>query len=358
MSNHDKDLITLKCQDCGENFQLTFGRYRRCSPYTFWRCKKCQNIHRKVQFANLNDKQRQQLHDQRVMSAKKTWKELTVDEYMRRCISQQERWSKLPKEEKDRLLRNMREAQLEYARSPETKAALAQRNREHWSMLSEEERKKELERLNWIRDNYWNSLSEEEQFLKMYKMWSANTGGIGPTEYIFNDALISMGMKNGKDYYWSYNTYPFIDHRFYDVFGKINSITGEDNIPYHSWDFIIFPGSDNPWLIDIDGSVHDPHYMHFKRNGNDYTDRQKIDYNDAKREYQIPDGMTPIIIQAWKNKLDDNVPVVNLTNKVRFSYIRLVNLINSRFQGLLIDNSSQKLIDYRTTTDTEHTVPM
>lgn len=332
MANRDKELISLICQDCGKSFTLTYGRYRRLPADNHWRCKSCNNIKRSLMFANLTDDERKKLHDQRSAAAKKTWEDLTLDEYMRRSESQRKRWAKLSKEEKDILLENTRKAQLEYIRSPEIRSKLAQRNRDHWAMLTEEERAKEIERLNWMRDTYWNSLTNREKFIKMSKMWSANQGTIGPTEYIFNDYLQSIGMKNGVDYYWSFNTYPYINPKYFDIFGKINKVTGEENIPYHSWDFILFPNSEYlSMLIDIDGSAHDPDRMLFKRGNNNYTEREKIDYNDSQRKYQIPDGIDAFVIKAHNDELLPSTIVSNVLEPYCFDYNNLLMIIKDRF---------------------------
>lgn len=332
MSNRDKELVSLVCQDCGKSFTLTYGRYRRLPANNHWRCKTCNNIKRSLIFANLTDEERLKLHNQRSLSAKKTWEDLTLDEYLRRSQSQKQRWARLSKEEKDVLLENMRKAQLIYARSPETRFKLAQRNRDHWAMLTDEERSKEIERLNWIRATYWNNLSEREKFIKMSKMWSANQTIIGPTEYVFNDTLKSFGMKNGIDYYWSFNTYPYIHPEYFKVFGKINKVTGEENIPYHSWDFILFPNSEYlSILIDIDGSAHNPNSMLFKRCSNHYTEREKIDYNDSQRKYQVPYGMDAFIIKAYDDKLTKSTLVSNVLEPYFSDYNNLLMMIKDRF---------------------------
>ena len=330
MSDRDKELVNLICQDCGNNFAMTYGRYRRLPKDNHWRCKTCTNIKRSQIFANLTEEQRRALREQRSSAAKKVWDNLSMDEYMRRKESQRKRWAKLSIGEKEDIMRNTRIGHAKYVQTQEFKQMMARLNHDRWEAMSTDDREKELLRLAKIRDDYWNSLTLDQKFKKMMHLWM-NQVDVGPTEYIFNDLLKDYGMTNGIDYFWGYNTYPYINPEYFQIFGKTNNITGEENIPYHSWDFILFPNSDNPILIDIDGSVHSPKTMKFKRGLNNYTDRQKIDYRDSQRPYQIPDGMIAFIIQAHDNNLKDDTNVIRLVNNENIKYQEFVDLIHMRF---------------------------
>ena len=328
MSNRDKELVSLICQDCGKSFSMTFGRYRRLPKDNHWRCKECTNIKRSQIFANLTEDERKKLKEQRSSAAKKVWSDLSFDEYIRRCESQRQRWAKLTKEEKEEIMRNTRIGHAEYMSRPEVKAMFAQMNRDRWNSYSDEERAQELIRLAKIKDDYWDSLTIEQKFNKMMHMWMKNTG-VGPTEYIFNDFLKSKELVNGTDYFWGYNTFPYINPEYFDKFGHFNPISGEENIPYHSWDFILFPKSDHPILIDIDGSVHNPKSMMFKRRGNTYTDREKIDFRDSQRPYQIPDGMDAYVVQAHRDRLNEEVLVVNLKTEATCMYSDFTEMLTN-----------------------------
>lgn len=350
MSNKDKEKVILTCKDCGNTFELSYGRYRRFPKDHHWRCYNCNNIQRSIRFVNLTDEERQVLKEQRSSSAKKVWDLLSEDEYIRRCKSQKERWARLTPEEKESVMEKTRAASIEYNRRPEIRAKLAKRNIDHWKNMSINERIKELKRLNKIRDDHWNKLSDKEKFLKMKKMWDSQVQ-VGPTEYLFNDQLRSIGLTNGNEYFWSYSTYPYIHPKYYNIFGNINTITMEMNFPYHTWDFIIFPKLDNPILIDIDGSAHNKHNMHFRRGNNKYTGREKIDYNDSQRPYQIPDGMDAYIIEAYYDDIKDNTPVINVKTNIRSTYKDLLKLISDRFSPEDVSElNRQTFIDYRTTT--------
>lgn len=349
MSNRDKEKVILICQDCKKYFELSYGRYRRFPKDHYWRCKECNNIQRSIRYVNLTEEERKNLTKQRSESAKKVWKDLSDDEYIRRCKSQQERWAKLSHEEKLIIMKNTLSAAAEYNRRPETKSKLAQRNIDNWKNMSIQDKIKELQRLNKIRDDAWNKLTDEEKFLKMKKMWDSNSW-IGPTEYLFNDTIKDIGLIIGNHYFWGYSSYPYIHPEYYNIFGKINPLTLETNFPYHTWDFILYPKSDNPILIDIDGSAHNVHNMGFKRYGNKYTEREKIDYNDSQRPYQIPDGMSAYIIEAYYDKIEDNTPVVNVITNNRSTYKDLIKIITDRFNPDDLSDNRQTFIDYRTTT--------
>lgn len=332
MSKQDKDKekVLLICQDCGAEFELSYGRYRRLPIDNHWRCKTCTNIKRSLIFVNLTDDERKQLKEQRSSASKRVWESLNADELMRRSKSQRERWARLSPEEKEQIMLKTREGNKRYQNLTETKLKLARRNIDRWKKLSVDDRLRELQRLNKIREDYWNNLTDHEKYIKMEKLWNSQVH-IGPTEYIFNDKLHEIGLINGEHYFWGYSTYPFIHQDYYNVFGKINAVTGEENYPYHTWDFIIYPKSDNPILIDIDGSVHNPKNMRFQRLSNLYTEREKIDYNDSQRYYQIPDGMNAYIIEAYYDKLEPKTRIRDINNKKIIKYDDILKLISDRF---------------------------
>lgn len=336
MSNKDKELVTLICQDCGKSFTLSYGRYRRLPKDNHWRCRECNNIQRSLMFEKLSDEDKEKFRKSKSDVMKKIWTNMTVDEWNKRSKSQRERWAKLSLEEKHNIMKNTINAHNEFVKSDKFKQTMAEMNRRRWKAMSKKERQKEIERLNAIRDGYWNSLTAEEKVRKMQKMWLSQSQ-IGPTEFLFNTHLQQIGLVNGKDYMWGYSTYPYINPKYYDIFGKINKVTLEENFPYHTWDFILFYNSTNPWLIDIDGSAHDPKCMHFKRGNNTYTERQKIDYNDSQRIYQISPGMSAIVIEAYNDIIDDDTPIKNVFNNVKSTYSILFNIISNRSIQSLLD---------------------
>ena len=233
MAARDKELVTLICKDCGKSFQLTYGRYRRLSKDNHWRCKECQNIQRSTRFENLSEEDRKKLHVQRSNSAKNLWNNRTEDEYRKCCESQKRRWAKLTPVEKEVIMRETRIASNEYNRRPETRAKLALRNSNRWNSLDEETKAKEIERLAKIKDDAWDSLTFDQKYTKMQRMWNAQVK-TGPTEFIFNNILKSLDMISGTDYYWGFNTYPYIHPEYFKIFGNISPISKEINFPYHT----------------------------------------------------------------------------------------------------------------------------
>lgn len=122
----------------------------------------------------------------------------------------------------------------------------------------------------------------------------------------------------------------------------------DENIPYHTWDFILFPLMDNPLLIDLDGSAHSPSTFMFKHYGKSYTEREKIDYRDSQHPYQIADNMDAIIIRCFDDKLSDETPIATVVENEYYLYKNLMKYISERFTQLKLNNR-QKFIDYRTT---------
>ena len=41
----DKDRVSIKCLDCGNEFTMSYGKYRRKSKDYYWRCKSCRYKH-------------------------------------------------------------------------------------------------------------------------------------------------------------------------------------------------------------------------------------------------------------------------------------------------------------------------
>lgn len=349
ISKNDKDLVELKCQNCNQLFNLSYGRYRRVPKDYNFLCKKCMNIKRSKIFDNYSKEERLKLTQQRSQSAKKVWENLSKKQYDERCQHQKDRWSKLSNEEKEKLLINTRIGNKKYMNRSDIKALLIQRNIDFWNKLSETEKHERIKNLNKYKEQYWESLSniekiqvkerikklkqeawnklpEDIKLSRMMKLWKAKSV-IGPTEYIFESIIKEIGLKENINYQWGYNSFPYINPEFYNKFGKINQITLEENYPYHNWDFLLFKNNKHPWVIDIDGSAHDPRYMNFKRFNNKYTERMKIDYNDSKRPYQIPDNFKAFIILAYDDNLNDFTKVIGINNSYIGYFKDFINLI-------------------------------
>lgn len=295
-----KDRVNVICHECNRVFTVQLGTYKRRGVKHLWKCKAC--------------------------LATKVWTDMSPEEQKQRSSSQKLRWNKLSNDEKSKVMKNTRKAQKAYYADPKTKEKLAKRNKDKWASLSAIDRKKELARLDEMRKNYWDSLSDVEKYFKMKKLWDSQTN-VGPTEYKFDSDLRENGLVKDINYSWGFNTYPYIHPEYYSKFGKINHVTKEENYPYHNWDFIIHSKSGSGILIDIDGSAHSKNSMLFYRGKNTYTDREKIDYNDSQRPYQIPNNMIAYIVECHSDRIDENTQVLDLKSGKRFSYKELMNII-------------------------------
>lgn len=329
MSNRDKEKVQARCSKCGRNFDLTYGRYRRFPKDHPWKCGDCILEQKRTVYSNLSDEEKLEYSRRKSEIAKRSWATATPEQYKRRCDCQKERWAKLSKEEIMRIMKNTHEGHKLYMQRPDVRAAVAERNSKWWRELSDEERAKEIKRRRQVGHDEWNRMTDEEKFIKMSKMWNA-LSNVGPTEFIFNSTLQDAGLLPTSDYIWGFNTYPYINPDYYKIFGRVNPVTGEENIPYHSWDFILFHKSDNPLLVDIDGSAHNPKLMKFRRFNCSYTEREKIDFNDSQRPYQIPDGMDAYVIEAHRDKLDDDVKVRSIKEGSIVLYKDFMKLILDR----------------------------
>lgn len=78
-------------------------------------------------------------------------------------------------------------------------------------------------------------------------------------------------------------------------------------------------------------------------------DREKIDYRDSQRPYQIPDGMDAYIVEAYADEIAATLPVVNVITNERITFTGLIKIITGRLTPDLSDNR-QTFIDHRTTT--------
>ena len=329
----DKEKVKLICQDCGVEYELSYGRYRRLKDDNGRRCKACTNIKRSKMFENYTEEQMDALRKQRSMTSKKVWASLSKEQYAYRCSIQKNKWEGLSPEEIEERMKSCREASKKYHRSDKAKEKLRQRNIEKWNSLSDTDRQIELNRLSKIRDDCWNSMTMEEKFEKMKKMWD-KIYKIGPTEYVFKDKIESIGLRNGIDYIWGYSTYPFIDENFFKKFPLINPISKEMNFPYHTWDFKLNL-RDKSILVDIDGSAHSEKSMHFSYSGKEYTEREIIDYRDSQRIFKIPDNLTAYIIKAYNDKIEDDTIVQNVKTN---DCIKFKDFLNT----LIIDKMPEK----------------
>lgn len=346
MSNRDKELVPMTCSECGCEFSITYGRYRRFDKDHKWKCYKCNIKQLRESFSKLSDEEKAEYRRRKSEVSRLSWERdrNDPDAYKRRCECQKIRWSKLSKEEISRIMQKTHDGHTKYMRQDHIRRRTAERNRKRWASMTDEERCLEIIRLNKIRQDNWDNMTPEERFIKMNKMWTANNT-IGPTEFAFNNVLRSIGLIPAVDYIWSYNTYPFIHENFYDVFGIKNQLTGEDNIPYHSWDFALFINSDIPILVDVDRSAHNPKCMMFKRKHCTYTEREKIDMNDSKRPYQIPDGMLGYIVQAHDDKITDTTKVVGVTTNCNMNFSNFIKFIMDR-----VSSDSSKSVEETSST--------
>ena len=308
--------ITTTCVKCESEFNIESQTYRaRIRRGSDNLCKKCQSTYisemKKSDYNSLSDDIKL-LRNRNLQLKRKDW------------------FNALSMDQRVELLKPMMQGQQKHNADPNTKELLARRNRNRWKNMTDVEKSKELERLNKIRHDYWNSLTPDSQYNKMSKLWTA-ASMIGPTESIFEKDLRSIGMEPFIDYHWGYNTYPYEHPEFKKIFGIYNPVTSELNFPYKEWDFILYL-KNRRVIVDIDGSSHSPNTMLFYRRGNDYTERMKIDYNDSKRPYQIPDNHKAFIIKVYDDNLTNDIKVLDMRDESVMTYGDFLSMIKNNIK--------------------------
>ena len=296
--------VKIICPNCSKEYYISnsaFNARKRTAEKIFY-CKSCT---KRSLWANMSDEKRKL-----------------------RSNAQIERWKKLTKSEKEIVMRKTRIASNAYNRSETARLQKVMANTVRWKSMTDDERSKEIERLNQIRKDCWKNMSIYEKHVKMEKMRS-RIERKGPTEYEFSTILGNLGLFENKDYYSHYDSYPFIDAEFFNAFGKINAVTGEENSPFHIWDFMIDLDCGRGILIDIDGSSHRPGNMCFTRKGNLFTERDRIDYNDKQRPYQIPDGFDAYIIKAYYDNFKKDCSVINIKNNSEMTFHQFIEFIRN-----------------------------
>ena len=390
--NKDKSLVVLSCPDCANEFTITYGRYRRFDKSHEFRCASCERIRKaklgRERFEKMNEHEKFQWTHQGAL----WWKSRTSEEkdILRRKYSDAKKtwWSSLSEDERKKMteaivhgIANMSKDDKSTWRSRISSAqkraweslTIEQRMnkmkpvfdgcKKFWKNASDSEKEEIFKKIsNAVRvaqarmslpnkismsrkrvaswKKYWDALSDEEKYQRMLCLWNSQVN-IGPTELDFISDLEYLGLVNGIHFIQSYDTAgsssnaAFIHPDFYTIFGHKNPVTGGENYPFHRWDFVLNLPDENKILVDIDGSAHNPQCMRFKRAGNSYTERDMIDYNDAKRPYQIPDGFTAYVIKCYDNALNKDSIVYQISldknNCVRFKYDEFLLMIMEKY---------------------------
>lgn len=376
----DSKMVTLTCSNCGAEYQICYGRYRRIrnKAASSFRCKKC---FPKLWYSDLSEEERNKFiltHKERWNNkspeekarladiSKIRWKNMTEEEKINHGKISSENmkkyWNDLSEEEYQRRVFVLRIIYDEYIknRTPEQRMKTAKIQSENmkrrwkemspeiyekhqkqtsdamkfwWDNLTDEERRIQSKKVSDATKEWWINMSDEERIIwdkkriigvmKYYKRIKNN---FTKTENQFI-SILNLNNIVFQTHYANKNKHPDFDNLF-----PFNPITKGTVSPYHEWDFKINL-SEVSILVDIDGSIHDSEKTNsiVRNNTYDYFNLSEfVSFNDSKRPYQT-DGLDAYIVKCYTDEILNSNPVINIkTNEVMSlcSFIEKINFMN------------------------------
>ena len=318
-SERDKEKVKLICQDCGVEYELSYGRYRRLNKEDGHRCKECRYINNAKSASNKY--QSLSPEDKKALNAKRAqyWKD--PNNRKKKSEDMSNMISNMSPEEKDKWISGMKE----YNESlPPELQAIHLIN--YYKNLSQEE-KDELNKRRYDPLKKWKEeLSESKRYEFMAKQMfgkKENSDKYTNTELSFMNILIRNNLK--YEFQYVSNTI----HKDFSKHFNINPITKCGINPFHIWDFKLNLNNKEV-LIDIDGSIHDPNKannMVTYNNGIQFLLSDYINFNDSQRPYQT-DGLDAYIVKAYNDIIDDDTIVQNVKTNECIKFKDFMNIIS------------------------------
>ena len=385
------------CVDCGIEFEIgktAYNNHNKNSNLQY-RCKSCRCIYyaklNKIRWLDKSEKERvnfskkmKDIYNQLSEKDKLIHKEKSISYWVNMSDKDKqlyidyckELWRNRSEEYKIKFISNLRDnlnnwrKNIDIVSKNQIYQKISDKNKQYWSNLSEEERNKRIDLLQYERDKWWSTASKDQLIdhkIKSIKYWESlsqeereeyRQTKIDEWKNRFNNEYIkiyfntSLGkvnsetIKNNKSpseldfinylnindlmYNFQYMNYTYPDY-FYEIFDKSKN-------PYHVWDFIIHTINGDV-LIDIDGSEHFiPEGEFITKDGIDVGKR--IKENDTKRPYQT-DGLDAYIILAYDDTINMNTLVYIIKDnkfiivKDLLNYLNIMNLSNTEFKKLM-----------------------
>lgn len=399
----DSERIHLICERCGETFDVPYGSYRRYKEGHKTLCKQClkiqRSIDRKAMFDNMTQDQRDAWQNKMQSShkklteeekkefakkcseaLKKSWKSKSV-EYRKKhgekvrnainampdedkllwkqhlSISAKRSWSNLSIDERKAKMSSLFNGSKDYWENitddelKRNHALVSEGLKRYFKNADPEELKKRWKNIGKKTRERWDNMSDEDRIKRMKIMWDACTP-IGPSEKQLYDLLKNVPMIEDINFVHSFSTesIPYVHPEFFNVFGTKNPIGGEDNYPYHRWDFLI-KGLNESILIDVDGSVHNvnPKCMVRSKNGKLFSFYENIKFLDSKRPYQIPPGYKAYVIKAYDDKIDDDTEVVPIGIGINESPMKFKTFLSLIILSMYSEKELNSAINIHTT---------
>ena len=254
----DKERVTLKCLDCGNEFTMSYGKYRRKTKDYHWRCKSCRYKH----------------HSELV---KEYWNN-DKEERSKNIAKGVAKWhAELSQEEKNKINKKIGDA-----------------NHIAWKSKSDEERGRisklhcELGKQRWANMTPEQHTKYTNMFRSYYDSWYKNLSKKDKAEHVKNILIKSSGDNK---------LHQRFEYEFYSLFGDKYYLKSEYveilNNHLHPWDYAIFKDNELIMLIDLDGA-------YFHADICDYNGIQSHETGDIDRRFTIPDGIKWFILYELK----------------------------------------------------------
>jgi ribosomal protein L21E len=301
-----------------------------------------------------------------------TWRSKSseeLQEYAEMCRARTtEMWSNMSQEDRSKMYQLMKDAQRKYLDSLSDeellslKDKMSKRTKLYWESMNKEDRDLLIQRMSEGHKNQWAKLTMEERANISRKISEAQRkhwNNMTPEEFqrwnksraiAYNNYINSIGIlpnKNemdlikhldGLNYHYQYHS--TIKHKDFDTLFPSNPITGSNLVsPYHSWDFMILCKIGDI-LIDIDGSIHnnESYERIHPLTGVKYNILEYQKFNDSQRPYQT-DGLDAYVIQCYDNDLNDNTPVISLSDNTSMDFKKFKEVLS---EILIINDMSNE----------------
>ena len=332
------------CDVCGKIFPVHIVRLKKkeSDPKFIIRCKECYSLYRskqsKEQWKNMTDEDYNNICNNMSKGTTKQWenysddKKLNVvlkiskmrsefwkdkdDEYRKEHGRKHSLWWKsLTDEEKKRILNPLHQASIE-----------------HFRNLSDDEKKAFSDAGKYFSNLYWENISKEEKYKWIIKQtnglqryFNENHFDGNKTEIEFKNIMHINNIKYDFQYFNKLK-----DPLFDQLFPKNNIIDSSIIKPFHAWDFILYLRNKSI-LVDIDGSIHDPHqvknYIIKYHNGKIFNLFDYTLFLDSQRPYQT-DGLDAYIIKAYNDKIEDDTIVQNVKTNEEIKFKNFINILS------------------------------
>lgn len=255
----DKERVSIKCLDCGNEFTMSYGKYRRKSKDYHWRCQPCRYKH----------------HAELI---KEDWNN-DREERSKNIARGVTKWhAELSQEDKNKINKKIGDANLIV-----------------WENKSNEERERiskvhsELGKQRWAKMTSKQRTKYTNIFRSYYDSWYNNLSKKDKADHIKNMLYKSSG-DNKLHQRFEYEFYSHFGDKYYLKSEYVEII----NKHLHPWDYAVFNlNNELVMLIDLDGA-------YFHADICDYNGIQSHETGDINRRFTIPDGVKWFILYELK----------------------------------------------------------